>query len=50
MLEGYENVRAYCYNCEFMACAVYILSDAHAFEFLTNEYRSAQANTGMDIV
>jgi hypothetical protein len=26
------------------------LSDVHAFEFLTNEYRSAQANTGMDIV
>ncbi|KAF3394533.1 hypothetical protein F1880_005007 [Penicillium rolfsii] len=22
MLEGYENVRAYCYNCEFMAPAV----------------------------
>jgi hypothetical protein len=46
MLEGYENVRAYCYNCEFMARAVYYFER----EFSINEYRYTQANIGMDIV
>lgn len=43
MLEGYENVKAYCYN-----CALFIL--VRSIPYLNRRLMYLQVNTGMGIV
>ncbi|KAI9043070.1 rhodopsin family protein [Aspergillus affinis] len=47
MLEGYENVRAYCYNCEWIGCSA--LPAWSSGPDLTKAFCMNQVNIGTDI-